>query len=681
MSLSTIQSSRQPDISVEPGLLLRSGPNVFRIDAINGDIATLRHAVSVNDCRTIKLATLLAQIGQGVIIPAEDNDVLRAINRDHFVDDDREVLIKLPTADLSDAQIDHVLTLMRFIRGLRQLGYRSLSPKNPTIQLDIQKLHRHFGDPKKPVPKAAWIYTWSLELDRAGGDPRALIPQYDKRGGKGKQRRPTEIQRAITKVLDRKREERNTPIKTFDVLGDVRTEIYLEYPTRPELTLSLNWSTIDRSIKESFSAYELCLRNHGKARADQQFRDWYPREKSEFPLAVWETDDTDSCVFTIDERSGLPSGRAYLTPVIDQHSQVIAGMEMSEKPRSAWSAISALVNAILPSDPEALDFAETESGCEFYGKPGVIVFDNALYNHAKDIEIMAASLGFIPGWAKPYTPTEKAYQEGWHGRMKKQFLPGLPGFRGDKTAREGLQEGMASATMGLLAFRQALYKWTYDIYCNTPLADGVTARQKWHLGLRWGKPRIPRDVWGHKLAPCLHKTLKLRPEGVLFCGLIYSAPFLTALRKKHGHNVDTLFRYNPGNLREIYVQDPLTKAFIPVECTDPAYADGLTLYQHKLIRKLCTAKKIRNPSIPQLLVYREKLRLLTEELRFSTRLSDRKIAGRTGDVPANVDANTAKKPAAPQITLVVTELEDKVMDIDEAEMDLDDDGWNLPLAA
>jgi len=681
MSLSTMQFPRQPDIEVEPGLLLRSGPNVFRIDAINGDIATLRHAVSVNDCRLIKLATLLAQIGRGVIVPAEDNDVLRAINRDHFADDDREILIKLPTADLSDAQIDHVLTLMRYIRSLRQLGYQSLSPKNPTIQLDIQKLHRHFGNQNKPVPKAAWIYTWSLELDKAGGDPRALIPRYDKRGGKGKQRRPKEIQRAIAKILDRKREERSTPIKTVDVLGDVRTEIHLEYPTHPELTLSLNWSTIDRSIKESFSAYELCVRNLGKAYADQQFRDWYPREKSEFPLAVWETDDTDSCVFTVDERSGLPSGRAYLTPVIDQHSQVIAGMEMSEKPRSAWSAISALVNAILPSDPEALDFAETESGCEFYGKPGVIVFDNALYNHAKDIEIMAGSLGLIPGWAKPYTPTEKAYQEGWHGRMKEQFLPGLPGFRGDKTAREGLQEGMASATMGLLAFRQALYKWIYDVYCNTPLADGVTARQKWHLGLRWGKPRIPRDVWGYKLAPCLHKTLKLRPEGVLFCGLIYSAPFLTALRKKHGHNVDTLFRYNPGNLREIYVQDPLTKAFIPVECTDLAYADGLTLYQHKLIRKLCTAKKIRNPSIPQLLLYRDKLRLLTEKLRFSTRLSDRKIAGRTGDVPANVDADTTTKPAAPKVTIMVTELEDKVMDIDETEMDLDDDGWNLPLAA
>lgn len=343
MTSSVIQFPRSSDISVEPGLLLRSGPNVFQIDAINGEIATLRHAVSLSDCRIIKLANLLAQIGQGKVVPAENDDLLRAVNHDTFAEDDRQVLIKLPTADLSEAQIDHVLALMRYIRGLRQLGYQSLSPKNPTIQLDIQKLHRHFGDQSKPVPKTAWIYIWALKLDKAGGDPRALIPQYDRRGGKGNKKIAKEVRAAIKQVLDRKKDDLNAPIKTFDVLGDVRSVIQVEHPTQPELTFAANWLTVDRWIKEQFSAYELCRRNHGRAHADQRFRDWYPREKSEFPLAVWETDDTDSCVFTVDERSGLPAGRAHLTPVIDQHSQVIAGLEMSEKPRSTWSAISALV--------------------------------------------------------------------------------------------------------------------------------------------------------------------------------------------------------------------------------------------------------------------------------------------------------------------------------------------------
>ena len=681
MNISATHFPVKPDICVEPGLLLRNGPTVFRIEAIHGDLATLQHAISLADKRVIKLPTLLTQISQGKVVVADDSDLLSAANNNQFAEDDKQILAKLPTAELSQPQIEHVLTLIRYIRALRQCGYEKLSPKNPTIQLDIQRLHRQFGQTEASIPKAAWIYNWCLKLDQAGGDPRALIPRFEKRGGKGNKKTSKEIQKAVKTVLERKRNDPDAPIKTFQVVDDVRAILQTEEPTRPELSISVNWSTIDRAIKEEFSAYEICKRNYGKSLADKNFRDWYPREKSEFPLAVWETDDTDSAVFTIDERSGLPSGRAFITAVIDQCTQVIPGLEMSERPRSTWSAISALVNAILPSDMDSPDFAECKSGCEFYGKPGVIIFDNALYNHANEIELSASSLGFIPGWAKPYTPTEKSYQEGWNGRIKSEFLPNLDGFRGDKKLRDGLKNGMASATMGLLKFRQALFKWIYDVYSNQPLADGITARQKWHLGLRWGKPRIPRDIWGYKLAPCLHTTLKLRPEGVLFCGLIYSAPFLTALRKKKGHNIEALFRYNPGNLGEIYVQDPITKAYTPVPCTDQIYADGLTLFQHKLIRKLCAEQKIRNPSIPQMLLYREELRVLTEQLRFSNRLRDRKRAIRTGDVVTNTQDPTHIRSTTQQASFVVTELENTVLQIEEVEIELDDDGWNLAEAA
>jgi len=681
MNTNLIAQASSADICVEPGLLLRVGPTIFRIEAIHGEIATLQHAITLNDRKIIKLPSLLAQIGKGLVLPANEIDLARGSDNDSFYEDDHQLLAHFPAADLSEAQIKQIRTLLRFITELRKLGYQSLSPKNSTIQLDIQRLHQKFADDTTKVPKAAWIYKWSLEFDKAGGDPRALTPRFEERGGKGKTKTTKEINKAIRTVLDRKKSDKDAKIKTYDVLSDVKSLLQIEYPTRPELSISANWSTVDRRIKDEFSPYEICCRNFGKRFADQKFRDWYPREKAEFPLAVCETDDTDSCVFTVDERSGLPSGRAWITAVIDQHTQVVPGLELSDKPRSTWSAISALVNAILPSDMDSPEFAECSSGCEFYGKPGVIIFDNALYNHAAEIEICASSLGLIPGWAKPFKPTEKSYQEGWNGRLKRDFLPKLPGFRGDKNLRDGLADGMASAAMGLQAFRQALLKWIYDDYSNTPLADGVTARQKWHLGMRYVKPRIPRDIWGHKLVPCLHKTLKLRPEGVLFCGLIYSAPFLIALRKKFGHNVETLFRYNPGNLGEIYVQDPVTKAFAPIPCTNPEYANGLTMYQHKLIRKMCSERKLRNPSIPQLLLLREKLRVLTEELRYSNRLKDRKKSSRTGDVPTDSNTAPSETSSKKDVFVVVTELENTVLDIEEVEMDLEDDGWNLAEAA
>jgi len=661
------------DFTLEPGLLFRAGATVFRLASIHDDIAIVQHAVSMQE-RKILVPNLLAEFSNGKITLADSSHERRALEGDIFENDD-EIRTRLPLDGLTEAQIKQVLRLVRYIQGLRSLGYSSLVPKNPTIQLDIDRLQRRFNDPKPA--KAAWIYQWSLRFDQASGDPRSLIPRYTDRGGSKKPRIAPEIDQSIKKVLDRKKADASAPIRTYKVVQEVQSNLQIENPNRPDLTVgSVNWSTVNRYIEEMFSPYDLCRRRYGKAFADRKYRDWYPRDTAETPLLVWETDDTDTCIFTVDEISGLPSGRAYLTSVIDQCTQIVPGLEISHRPRSTWSAVSAIIKGILPKDPMDPDLAEIRSGCEFYGKPGVIVFDNALYNHATEIEQAAISIGFIPGWAKPKTPTEKAEQEGWNGRVKEKFISTLPGYRGDKKLRDGLQTGMASANLGLQGFKQLLMKWIYDDDSNTPRADGVTSRQKWHLGMRNSKPRIPRDIWGCRLAPCLHKTLKFRPEGLLFCGLIYSTPFLHALRKRYGHNADANFRFNPGNLKEIYLQDPTTKAYVPILCTNPEYASGLSLYQHKLVLKMARENRIRNPSIPQLLLHREELRILTEQLRCSTKLRDRNRSIRTGTVPENASPSTPAIGMASE-AIVVTDLENRILELEEVEMEEEEEGWNL----
>lgn len=661
------------DFTLEPGLLFRAGATVFQLTSIHDDIAIVRHAVSMQE-RKVLVPNLLADFSKGKITLADSSHERRALQGDIFENDD-EIRARLPLDGLTEAQMKQVLRLVRYIRGLRSLGYSSLVPKNPTIQLDIDRLQRRFNDPKPA--KAAWIYQWSLRFDHASGDPRSLIPRFTDRGGSKKPRIASEIDQAIKNVLDRKKAETNAPVRPYKIVQEVESNLQIEYPNRPDLTIgSVCWSTVKRYIEDTFSPYELCRRHHGKAFADRKYRDWYPRDTAETPLLIWETDDTDTCIFTVDEISGLPSGRAFLTSVIDQCTQIVPGLEISHRPRSTWSAVSAIIKGILPKDPMDPDLAEIRSGCEFYGKPGVIVFDNALYNHATEIEQAAISIGFIPGWAKPKTPTEKAEQEGWNGRVKEKFMSTLPGYRGDKKLRDGLQAGMASANLGLQEFKQLLMKWIYDDYSSTPMADGLTPRQKWHLGMRNSKPRIPRDIWGYRLAPCLHKTLKFRPEGILFCGLIYSAPFLHALRKRYGHNADANFRFNPGNLKEIYLQDPKTKAYVPIPCTNPEYASGLSLYQHQLVLKMARENRIRNPSIPQLLLLREELRILTEQLRYSTKLRDRKRSVRTGTVPDNASTSTPVTSAASD-AIVVTDLENRILELEEVEMEEEEEGWNL----
>ncbi len=672
---SNLLSPNTRDFSLEPGLVLRVDATVFCIVSIQDDVATLENTVSF-DRKIVQIFRLLSDLVKGKVKLAEPDAIARALDGDIFSEDDQVVIRQLPLDELSDAQQKQVVRVTHYIRALRDKGYTSLNPKKSFIQLELDKLQKQFDDPKRP--KASWVYKWSLALDRANGDSRAIIPRYDLRGGHGGSRLDPIVESAIQRVIESRKIDTTAKIRTQDILDQTKSILHIEQPNNLDLLFSLSWSTVDRRVKESFGAYDICVRNKGKAAAKKKFREWHPRDRAEFPLGVFEVDDKDMRVFLIDEKSGLPYGRAWITGVIDQCSDVMMGWEMSEQARSAWSAISSIVHAILPKDPAHPDFAECEHLSEFYGKPAIAVFDNALYNHAHEIGLHAEIIDFIVGWAKSNTPTEKSAIEGWNGRVERDFLPTLPGYRGDKRFKDGLAEGMASANMGLNGFQQLLTKWSVDVDANNPRrSDGLTPRQRWHYGMRYAKPRLPRDIYGLRLEATLHHTLKLRPEGINFYGIIYSSPILKLMKKRYGHNAEVTFRYTPKNLGEIFVFDPELKAYMPVLTANPEYAERLTLKQHKLIRKLARSNGIKNPSIPDFLRAREQLRIMTEQLRFSKKISERKRAKRTGDLPKALDQSQQSK-TSDQETYVVTELEDQVIQLESVEMDDEDEGWVMP---
>lgn len=661
------------DFCVDVGTILRSGADVFRIAELRDQVAILENCREISR-KQISTPRLLGAIAGGQLVFATDDDAARSLAGDDFNEDGNIEIEELSLDHLSEATKKHFKRAIRYIRELRKLGYTTLAPQNKLIQLELDRLRRDFKDPDPA--RASWVYKWSLELDRANGDVRALVPHFDKRGGPGGKRLDPVIESAIDRVIVATKNDRDLKIRTAKMVNDARSILQIEHPERTDLVMAISSSTMDRRIRDTFTQYEICVRNYGRPYALKKYRDWYPRDRAEFPLEVVETDDTDCHTFLIDEASGLPRGRGYLTGVADQHADTLHGWELSNQSRSKWSAISALVHATLPKDPNHPDFAECKTGCEFYGKPGIVVFDNALYNHCEEIELAAESMRIIPDWAKPRTPTEKATIEGWFGRMKSDFLPTLPGFRGRKSSRDDIKAGIASANMGWLQFRQALIKWTFDQYSIKPQESGWTPRQLWHAGMRFANPRLPRDIFGFKLHACLHHELRFRPEGIrLDRQLIFNCSGIDKLRKQYGHNAKAKFRYHPHDLGEIYVFDPALKVYIPVPSVNPEYTRGLSLFQHKLVLKMCKENGRKNPSIHDLLRLREQLRILTAQLRHSKKMKERTQAARTGDVPVT---GKSHKPFKKE-TKVVTTLEDRIDDLDLIEMEEGDDGWLLPI--
>lgn len=661
------------EFSLRVGLVFTTGKTTFSIEAIHNKDIVLKD----NSNHETKI------INEGALISAYINGTVSLISSLHnttctpaeIKDNENEILSHLPLSDLSQAQIEHVVRVVRYVRGMRSQGYTCLRNDSLAFQHDLDKLREKYGD--KTQVKSGWLYKWSLKLDRANGDPRAVIPRFDERGGANKSRIDQKSKSAIEQAIQNHLNDKESRIRTIDVKKDAEGILRSQDPTGATLPLDLSWCTVDRAIKNVIPPYALCVRRKGELVARRKYRDWYPRDRAEYPLEVFETDDTDAGVFLVDDVSGLPFGRAWITGVIDQNTSAFPGWELSEQPRSVWSALNALVNAILPSDTSLSDFAHCSEPSEFYGRPGIVVFDNALYNHAFAIEVAALEMGFTLAWAKPKTPQEKSKIEGWNRIVKREYFSELPGWRGDLSDKEGLARGTSSANMGMLEFRQLFTKWTSDIYSNTPCQNGLTPRQAWHVNMRSITPRLPLDIHGLRITACIPETRKLRPEGLLFRGIIYSSPTIQALRKRYGHNAEIKFKYNPKDLGYVYIFDPALKNYFKVDAVDIDYASGLTLYQHKLVLKMMRDLKVKNPKTADLLIYREELRKLTHQLRFSNKQRERKIAMRTGDIPTNENSATQEEHKFESITQ--TELESSVFEIDAIEHEYDEDEWKLPV--
>jgi putative transposase len=659
------------DFAFEVGQCFRSGKTVFKIIGEHGPYLKLEHAVSL-ESKFIEMKELVKEYRAREIVPCTEGDVVRALRDDGFLEDDQPAVIKDETSTLSNAAKEAGRVALKYITQLREYGYSCLRP-TPLLELDVERLRKKFGDSKAPRPST--LYRISLDIERLGGDKRAAYPKFSERGGGGKSRMHPVARKAYEDSVEILKRNPKARIAYTKLSHDIWSRLLAQEGQAKAILLQPSQSTITREVKKTFSAYEISLRNEGKKAADKKFASWTPRDKATAPLEVVEFDDKDSRVFGIDERTGLPVGRLFITTGVDQCTAIPMGFSISDQPRNTWSAINAFVNCVLPKDLSHPDYSELRSDVPYMGKMGIAIFDNALYNHSKMLQDAANDISkSMVAFAKPYTPREKSRVEDFNGRMATDFFSGLPGFLGPKDSRDFLVQGVAAANMSVAEFRRRFLNWAYNDYCNKPRANGMTPRQGWELGMLGRKPRIPGDVNSVLLAAMLRHKLRLRPELIQFTGLIYQNQRLEIMRRKIGHNAEVELRYHPEHLERIFVFDKLEKEWFSVPSANPEYTTNLSLYQHVLIRKKARDAGAKNPTIPALLTHREELAKLVSQSRNSKKLKERKWAKRVMG-----ERGFPISESAP-LTIVMTDLEAQVAEIEAVEMDNGVDEWEFPAA-
>lgn len=667
------------DFSFIPGQTFRHSATVVRIVQTIGDSLVLEHHFT-GEKKTVPLAYLLQVYRSGSLLPCNPDEITAASQEDFNPDAAIAQELNIPLNDLSEATISIGLKYIRYIRALMSLGYSCLRPTT-LLTLDYEKLVRQAKDDS--APKISTLYTCSLRIKAADGDWRAAFPNYKDRGGKGQYRWNGLAEAAYKQVVDKFNSDHELVIRPSTVETELKAELRKSISTPKFIGLMPSRSSIERRLSETFGEYEIYRRKHGKAAADKEFRHWYPRDRAVMPLEVTEFDDKDSRCFLWDEVTGLPCGRGYVTAGIDQYSTAPMGFSISDLHRNVISAKQAFLNSILPFDQSDASYQYVKSLPAFYGRPGIAIFDNALYNHAKELElfVMEISRNTIVAWSKPRTPTEKSIIEDFNGRMVDGCFSTLPGFGGPKETVTLLSKGQEECCMTIQDFRKHLVEWSYNTYCNRP-RDGYSPLERWQSGMQHVTPRLPKLINAAFLATTLSNQKQLRPEGLqLLRGLSYQSQELLLLRRHIGHNAKVKFRYDPYRLESIWVLDPRTSKYIPVPSTTPEYAKNRSLYQHRLILKWNAERGRKHPALNDLLNGIEALQDMVAQLRNSKKRRERvmgkKLANEVGDseMVEPEGASSLKLPA----TEIVTDLEATIGEIEDIELEADEDDWSFSL--
>jgi putative transposase len=95
-------------------------------------------------------------------------------------------------------------------------------------------------------------------------------------------------------------------------------------------------------------------------------------------------------------------------------------------------------------------------------------------------------------------------------------------------------------------------------------------------------------------------------------GLKYNSAELGELRRRTGPGTKVEFTFDPGDLGQIHVFDPLKETYLLIPAVDQAYAKGVSLWQHKVIRRYAQRQLNARTDIVALAEAKAEIRRLVE---------------------------------------------------------------------
>jgi putative transposase len=584
----------------------------FRIDRFqaNGDLLLER----VDDGQFIGVTRteLLSEYAKGNVAASV---VLR------IVEVDGVPLYSRPLQELPHAIQQEVRRRQHYVRSV-------LSHGRPIFtRAYLTPLLRHAAaelDEKKP-PGITSFYRWYRRL-RTNDDPRALIPRYDRRGSKDLRQDERVVQLASDAI------EESFKMSPLATGRDVYTRLVAKIKAENHKLLGEDQfstpclRTVYRMLERT-EVYEMTCLKEGKVAADKRFRAVKAGVKTTQILERVEIDHTPLDLFIVDEKTWLPHGRPTLTVVIDHYSRMLLGYHLSFDNPSTAAVMGALRHAILPKGPikETLAGLKVEHPWPCYGRPDVMVVDNGLEFHGRDLESVCFDLGIRIQYCPKHQPRFKGVVERFLKTINYFFAHQLPGTSFARFHLRGDYDPVNCAMLTLAEFQHVFEKWVVDIYSQTKHRGlGMTPWARWHEGAARREPELPDTVQSLQRRIGLVTERSLRANGIALEGIRYNGKALEPILRKHGIGIQVRVLYDTEDLGEIQVWGPDEQEPVTVLALDQQFARGLTGRQNKLIQQWMREKGADSEDPVALERARFQLADTVSNLMFSRKQTDRR---------------------------------------------------------